>query len=162
MFKYQVLTVSLFLLFCLSVIFSVFKQTVEIPERLSLHRPRQSSNMEEPQKIKVEYEIEYGSFYTGNQTSIFCRGMILMSIKKDFGAGVNGMPISGIFPVHSDLFFEIFGQKAILRVPCSLAGNTVGLLEVDGSNKIPMTIAVAQKSDGYFLVKAFPLNNRAI
>ncbi|MDD4902376.1 MAG: hypothetical protein PHE24_04530 [Patescibacteria group bacterium] len=108
------------------------------------------------QKVKVDYEIEYGTIYTGDQTPIVHRGSVIISTKKDVGIGSNGLPILGFFPLHSDITFKLYnGEEATLHIPVLSLKQVNGLLEFKDLNHMFMTVEVSKKESGTFFVHAF-------
>ena len=108
--------------------------------------------------VTVNYEIRYGSIYTGNQTPIFYKGSEKIPIKNDLGVGQNGLPMSGFFPTHSDLTFGLGGYKTILHIPCIIADTVISHLEVPGiKNVVFMKVVVNKKgSDNIIVIRAIP------
>lgn len=106
--------------------------------------------------MKVEYQIQYGTIYTGDQTPIIYKGFTSIPIKEGNGIGANGLPISGIFPTHSDLVFNLNGSQATLHIPTLLLDSVTGLLELKDLSRALMTVRVSKKENGAFLIQAFP------
>lgn len=86
-----------------------------------------------PPIVRVRYEVEYGSFYTGDQTPIIHRGLKELPIVEGFGIGTNGLPIHHFAPtLSSQLPFTLKnGEDAILHISCN-APRTTGFLEFVG------------------------------
>ncbi len=103
----------------------------------------------------INYEIELGSIYTGDQTPIVHRGS--MAIVGDFIPAANGLPVTGYFPDHFDIDFKPWeGERAILRIP-SCATRVVSLVSCEGAaNGIYMTTEV-ETGEHEALVRARPL-----
>ncbi|MFW0862097.1 MAG: hypothetical protein ACKKL6_00735 [Candidatus Komeilibacteria bacterium] len=113
--------------------------------------------------VKVEYEIQYGSFYTGDQTLIFHRGSSEIKAKEGYGIGYGGLPITSYgWPVHSEFVFELGDSEATLFIACAgpIANEPYqpnGLFRAPGAaNAILMDIDLKSNEDGSIFVKAKP------
>jgi hypothetical protein len=103
----------------------------------------------------VNYEIELGSIYTGDQTPIVHRGS--MTIVGDFIPAANGLPVTGYFPDHFAINFDTWeGEQATLLIP-SCATKTISWASCDGAiNGFLMTSEVEVGQHEAF-VRARPL-----
>lgn len=105
--------------------------------------------------VRVNYEIMYGSFYTGNQTYFLHKGIEVIEV-KDLGTGYCGLPITGIFPVHSEITFDYLGHKAKLLISCD-TDKPDGLLQIEGENVASMKVNVSKNSNNSISVDAVPM-----
>lgn len=113
-------------------------------------------------KIPVNYEIQFGSIYTGDQTPMVYHGIDSVAVNKDFGIGYGGLPITGFAPTHSQLSLNLGGERATLYIACGTpippdpSWKPDGLLTIDGvQNRVPMKVEVFREENNV-LVKASP------
>jgi hypothetical protein len=121
--------------------------------------PAQAAKVEKakelPAKVEVNYIIECEPTSAGNQTAIIYQGSTVIPVSEN-GLGDNGLPISGIFPTHSDLVFDSGSKKLTLRISSWRAKQVTGFLEISGTKPILMVVEVIPNGAGKFLIHAFP------
>ena len=115
-------------------------------------------NKETAPKIRVElvpytidYEVQYGSIYTGDQTPMIHRGTI--TVDGGFDRGDNGLPITGYFPLHCLVHtndFDLLAPVCSTEVAAFLRGN-------GASNGVLMTTEVEEFQDRVLYLKSRPL-----
>lgn len=106
--------------------------------------------------VIIQYKIEYGSVYTGDQSPIFHTGVQKVSTNQYGDIGANGLPISEWFPTGTKFPFKINERQALLRI-LSRSNNEVGLMEIQGQeNRIFMSVVVKKESVDKFTVTAKP------
>jgi len=113
--------------------------------------------------VKIDYEVQYGSFYTGNQTPIVHYGSDEVVVNESYGIGYVGLPITGYgIPIHSQISLNLGDNDATLFIACGgpIANEPWqpnGLLRVEGVlNGIIMNVSVVPNEDGTILVRADP------
>jgi hypothetical protein len=110
----------------------------------------------QPQFVKVSYQVQYGSIYTGDQTPLIYCGEQKLPIVD--GLGPNGLPIAGYFPTHANLPLALYGGRdATLHVPCMSADSVVSFLDIPGARyPIYLSARVRKGSDGTVFIRATP------
>lgn len=111
----------------------------------------------EPKFVRVNYQVQYGSIYTGDQTLLIYRGAQELPIVD--GLGPNGLPIAGYFPTHADLPLSLYGgRNATLHVPCMEAESVNSYLEIRGTRApVYLSAMVTKGSDGTIFLRAVPM-----
>jgi len=67
--------------------------------------------------IRVNYQIQYGSIYTGDQTPIIYKGTEIFKVNEN-GLGANGLPVMSFPPACAKLPFTLNnGDLYVLYVP---------------------------------------------
>jgi hypothetical protein len=153
--------------FSIFVYCSVIMITVVVPRvsrevcHLAVKVEKATSMPRTISKAVVDYEIEYGTIYTGDQTPIIHKSTLTISENNGNGTGENGLPIMGFGPDHSDITFKLYnGEEATLHIPVLALKQAGGLLEIKNSNGTYMTVEVSKKENGTFFVRAFPAANQ--
>ncbi|MFH1193039.1 MAG: hypothetical protein V1656_01855 [Candidatus Jorgensenbacteria bacterium] len=106
--------------------------------------------------VTVAYEVEYGSFYTGDQTPLVYYGTKELAVSS-LGIGKNGLPIEVFAPTSACITFDMNGRRATLYVPTG-EKEVAGLLRFDnpGRNAYLMAVKVARRADNVMVVRAVP------
>jgi len=79
--------------------------------------PEQGSEQREVSEVCVNYQIQHGSVYTGDQTPVVYEGIETLEVNEN-GLGANGLPIMGFFPTHAKLSFILNnGDRYVLYIP---------------------------------------------
>lgn len=104
---------------------------------------------------EINYEIEYGTVYTGNQSPVITRGTFVLD--GQFRPGSNGLPANGFAPSHLAIDFQPWkGAEYTLHVP-TCCPEPASIVTSNGLHNITPMLAIVEQQNGQLLVKARPL-----
>ena len=104
----------------------------------------------------IQYNVAYGSVYTGDQSPIIYTGNCIVSTNEYGDVGGNGLPVSEWAPQATKFSFTMGEKKALLRI-LSKSNNEEGLLEIENqSNRILMSVDIQKNNDRRFTISAKP------
>ena len=108
-------------------------------------------------RYEIDYEIEYGSVYTGNQSPVITRGTFILN--SEFPPGSNGLPVNGVAPNHLAINFQPWkGAQYTLHVP-TCCPEPASIVTSDGSRGVASMLATVEQRNDQLLVKARPLTS---
>lgn len=139
----------------LCLVMSIILQTSKDEKAENIQPPsKKTTQTSKASYVKVFYEIEYGTIYTGNQTSVLYKGIDSLKITEN-GVGECGLPITGYFPTHSEVSFKIWNSPAKLLIACA-SNKPSGVLKIsDYVNSFIMNTEVRKISASEILIKAY-------